>query len=259
MMINQQQAIQRSRLGLILVKRAYISQSQLLKALNYQAKRKIKLGTALVELNLITRKQLNFALRRQSWTRTIATSIALACAPFSAAFASEKPKTVELIKAVPIQHRSLNLNNLKNPYSNDLFVLSVNLEQQSKEFYYTGKHDIGFTRAISNSSGFQVSLFSEQTTGYGFQTSYEFAPQISLFKSFSSSHTPKYHDNYSSSKIGNKLDHYTNSKPVVYMVTLKGRCLVENSGKETKMWSLDSAKKGVQRKAQFMFSITKQF
>lgn len=256
-MENQQQAIKRSRLGNILVKRAYINQSQLMKALSYQAKRKIKLGTALIELKLISRKQLNFALRRQSWARTIAATIALACAPFTTAFASEKPKTLELIKADPTMHSSSNLNNLKNPYSVDLFVSSINLDHQSKAFYFTGKHDIGFTKAISDSSGFQVSLFSERANAYDSQTSYEFAPQISLFKSASASRLPKF--SYSSTKIGDRGDHYTNSIPIVYMLTLKGRCLLENSVNGTKMWSLDSAKKGVQRKAQLMFSITKQF
>jgi hypothetical protein len=256
-MDNRQQTIKRSRLGNILVKRAYIDRSQLISALSYQARRKIKLGTALIELKLISRKQLNFALRRQSWLRTIAATIALACTPFTAVFASEKPKTVKLIKANPILNTSANLNNLKNPYSNNLFVSSINLDHQSKEFYYTGKHDIGFTQAISDSSGFQVSLFSEQATGYGSQTSYKFAPQISLFKSSSSSRAPKF--SYSSSKISDRGNRYTNSIPVVYMLTVKGRCLLENSVKGTKMWSLDSAKKGVQRKAQLMFSVTKQF
>ncbi len=258
-MVNQQQAIKQSRLGNILVKRAYINQLQLKNALGYQAKRKIKLGTALVELKLITRKQLNFALRRQSWTRTIAASIALACAPFTAAFASEKPQPIRQINAGPIQDESINLNRFKNPYSNDLFFSAVPLDQQSKDFYYTGEQDLQFTKSISDSSGLQISLFSEHPTGYGSQTSLEFAPQISLFSSSSTSHAPNYAYSYSGTKIGNRSDHYSNSKPVVYMLTLKGRCLLENSGKGTKMWSLDSAKKGVQRKAQLMFSITKQF
>ena len=256
-MDNQQQTIKRSRLGNILVKRAYINQSQLMNALSYQAKRRIKLGTALLELKLITRKQLNFALRHQSWARTIAATIALACAPFTTVFASEKAKTVKLVKANPVLNAPANLNNLRNPYSSKLFVTPINLEHQSKEFYYTGKQDIGFTKAISDSSGFQLSLFSEQATGYGSQTSYEFAPQISLFKSSPSSRTPKF--SYSSSKISDRGNRYTNSIPVVYMLTVKGRCLLENSVNGTKMWSLDSAKKGVQRKAQLMFSVTKQF
>lgn len=258
-MENQQQAIERSRLGNILVKRAYISQSQLTNALGYQAKRKIKLGTALLELKLITRKQLKFALRRQSWARTIAASIALACTPFTTAFASEKPKTFKLAKAHPVLNASANHVNLGNPYSNDLFTSPIDLEQHSKEFYYTGKQDIGFTKAISGSSGFQVSLFSEQATGYGSQTSFEFDPQISLFKSAAISQPQKYSYGFSPAKVGDRQNRYSNSIPVVYMLTLKGRCLLENSVKGTKMWSLDSAKKGVQRKAQLMFSITKQF
>lgn len=256
-MDNQQQAIKRSRLGNILVKRAYINQSQLLNALNYQSERKIKLGTALLELKLITPKQLIFALRRQNWARTIATTIALACAPFTTAFASEKPKTLELIKAAPTLNSSYKLNNLKNPYSVDLFVSPLNLDHQSKAFYFTGKHDIGFTKSISDSSGFQVSLFSERANAYDSQTSYEFAPQISLFKSASTSRLPNF--SYSGAKIGDRGDRYSNSTPIVYMLTVKGRCLLENSINGTKMWSLDSAKKGVQRKAQLMFSVTKQF
>ena len=253
-MDNQQLAFKQSRLGNILLKRAYINRSQLIEALGYQAKRKIKLGTALIELKLITPKQLHFALRRQSWARTIAATIALACTPFTTVVASEKFKTVKLVKAPPVVNTSANL---KNPYVSNLFVAPMNLDHQAREFYYTGNHDIGFTKSISGSSGFQVSLFSEQTTGYGSQTSFKFAPQISLFKSSSSSRAPKF--NYSSTKIGDRGDRYTNSIPVVYMLTVKGRCLLENSVNGTKMWSLDSAKKGVQRKAQLMFSVTKQF
>jgi len=256
-MDNQQQAIKRSRLGNILVKRAYIDHSQLTNALKYQSKRKIKLGTALLELKLITHKQLNLALRRQNWARTIATTIALACTPFTTTFASEKTETLKLIKSDRALSSSYNLNNLKNPYTVDLFVLPVSLNDQSKAFYFTGKNDIGFTKSISDSSGFQVSLFSERANAYDSQTSFEFAPQISLFKSAPTSRSPKL--NYSSTKIGDRGDRYSNSLPIVYMLSLKGRSLLENSVNGTKMWSLDSAKKGVQRKAQLMFSVTKQF
>ncbi len=238
-MKNQPLATQRSRLGNILVKGAYIRRLQLTNALNDQA------------------KQLYFTLRRQNWTRTVVTTIALACTSFTSVFASEKPNTIMLTKEKTIPIKSATFNNLKNPYSSNLFVSPINLDHQSKEFYYTGKHSIGFTKSISNSSGFQVSLFSEQATGYGSQISYEFAPQISLFKSSSTNLLPKF--SYSDTKIGDRGNHNSNSIPIVYMLTLKGRCLLENSVNGTKMCSLDSAKKGVQRKAQLMFSVTKQF
>lgn len=248
-MFTEQQAIHRSRLGSILVKRAYISQPQLIEALTYQAKRKIKLGTALVELKLISRRQLNFALRRQSWTRAIATSIAIACAPFSTAFASETPRPTNIVNS-----KSLNNN---QAYSNNLFFATTRIDQQSKDFYYTGKEVTGFTlnKSISHTSGLKLSLFSARVNSDESQQTYEFDPQISLFKSSSFTRSSR----YSNSKISGRLDRYTNSIPVVYMLTLKGRCILENSGEETTMWSLDSARKGVQRKAELMFSVTKQF
>ena len=255
-MINQQQKFLKSRLGLILIKGTYISQLQLERALGYQSKRKIKLGTALLELKLITRKQLNAALRKQSWTRAIAASIAIICAPFSNAMASDQTK-LNTVNQKIVQNSASQESSPINAYTTNIYFSAAHLDQQSRDFYYSGKNDDRFSikKRISDQSGMQFSLFSTHPSGNGAEVIYEFDPQISLFKSSSKPNKIS----YIGKRIGKGMDRYSNTKPVVFMLTLKGRCLFENTGKETKMWSMERAKQGVQQKAELMFSITKQF
>jgi len=251
-MIDRQQSIRQSRLGLILLKKAYISQAQLLKALGYQTRRKIKLGTALIELKLISCDQLNSALRRQSWTRTITTCIALFCAPFCATVSAEntpKTKIVQLKSNPSISDK----NNDPNNYFNNGFRVSKHFEKQAKQFYFTDQNQLGFS--FSQSSGIQLSLYTAQYNDYQNPVFYEFEPQISLFKSSSR----RTHLSQTHKRISDRINHYSKPIPVVYMLSLKGRSIAESAGNKTTMWSLNTAKNGVQPKAELMFSITKQF
>jgi len=251
-MIDQQKTIRQSRLGLILIKKNYINQAQLLKALGYQTRRKIKLGTALIELKLISRKQLNLTLRRQNWIRTIATCIALACSPFCTAFGTEHTSKLD-IKSETSQDSEVKNYDGNNEFNPDIQFYAPRLSQRSKEFYFTDNNQLGYS--FSQSSGIQLSLYASQSSSYRNQGSYGFKPQISLFKSSSSGASPTYRNK----RISNRINRYSRPQPVIYMLTLKGRCLAESAGNETIMWSLDSAKYGVQRKAELMFSITKLF
>lgn len=252
-MINQQHTIFKSRLGIILTKAAYISESQLNKALTYQQKRKIKLGTALLELNLISHNQLKFALKRQSWTRAVAATIAIACAPFNSAFASEKPES----NSIAAQNRPIErLTN--NQYSYDIDYSTVYFNHGSENFYYSDKNNRHFivNKNISEQSGMKFSIFSEHPSNQSTSVTYDLSPQISLFNT---SYKPTKNRYVSKGASRQGLDHYTNTKPVVFMLTIKGRCILQNSDNITRMWSLDKAHHGIQRKAQLMFSITKQF
>jgi len=255
-MINKQQSIKKSRLGKILTNGAYISSEQLESALCYQAKRQIKLGTALLELKFISRRQLNFALTRQSWTRAIAASIAIAIAPFNFAMASENTKTGAVKESV-FQKSTTHPNSSSDKYASNIYFSAIQIEPQLEQFKINDNSggQFAINKKISKSSGMQFMLFSKHTDNGGSNVSYQFSPEISLFKTSSSSRTNK----YSARRNGVGLDHYRNTTPVVFMLTLKGRSLLENSGKNTKMWSLDRAKKGVQRKSMLMFSVTKQF
>ena len=99
----------------------------------------------------------------------------------------------------------------------------------------------------------RISLFSEssilQERAYP-----NFDPQISIFRFAFEPNSLSFNKR---KKLSN--NRYTNTIPAVIMLTLKGRSIYESAGDETKLWSLNRAKKGVQRKAQLMLSITKQF
>lgn len=235
-----------------MLKKAYITQAQLLKALGYQTRRKIKLGTALLELKFVNRKQLNSALRRQYWLRTLTTFIALACTPFSSALSTELPERNHVLDIKSVQ---TNLTRQKNRMAqiNNGFHFSEYENKQAKEFFITKRNQFGFS--FSESSGIQISLYTKPHNDYQVSAVYEFEPQISLFKSsFDAPQTSQ-----ARQRITDRINHYSKPIPVVYMLSLKGRSLAESSGKKTAMWSLSSANKGVQRKAELMFSITKQF
>ena len=79
---------EKSRLGTILVKRQTITQWQLEEALVYQSTHSVRLGEALVALELITPIQLKRALRRQNWVRSVAAGVALLVTPFTPALAA---------------------------------------------------------------------------------------------------------------------------------------------------------------------------
>lgn len=83
-----QQLEEKSRLGKILVKREYISERELTEALVYQATHDVRIGEALMALELITPLQLKRALRRQNWLRTFAAGVALVVTPFTPALAA---------------------------------------------------------------------------------------------------------------------------------------------------------------------------
>lgn len=79
---------EKSRLGKILVKRQNISERELTEALAYQSTHDVRIGEALMALELITPLQLKRALRRQNWLRTFAAGVALVVTPFTPALAA---------------------------------------------------------------------------------------------------------------------------------------------------------------------------
>jgi len=237
-----------SRLGSLLVKNHSISEDQLQQALNYQQKRHIKLGTALLELHLISRTQLKIALKKQSWIRAFATFIALIFAPFNYVFADNQAST------------SYKQRIIKQPSRNSLSLSSNYLNTAALDLTYaysgpwqsTLDNQYSFKQRFDDKIGFQISFFSPYALNNN-EYSYQFEPQISLFKS-SSIAIKKY---YSNSKA--EYNRYTSPSPTTYMLTLKGRCLYENVGESSKIWSFSRADAGVQRNAELMLSVTKFF
>lgn len=71
------------RLGTLLIEKQLITQVQLDKALLFQNQHDIQLGQALIQLNMLTERQLKKALKKQNYVRLYAACAAFFMAPFS--------------------------------------------------------------------------------------------------------------------------------------------------------------------------------
>lgn len=266
---------QKFRLGALLIQKGVLTPSQLKIALSYQNENQMRLGEALVSLNYVTPSILKKALIKQSWLKTVATVGAFVLAPIlsSNCFASDHQKA-STIKVASIEKPRV-------PFKDDMQASFTpqSIGELAKAYYFSGHEtkangdNVFFIigRKLSETSGVNISLFSRSSAlpatnewqikseGLGHDVYPEsnflhFDPQISLFK-FSVKPNLL---SFSKPKIRNG-NRYTNTIPAVIMLTLKGRSIYETAGNQTRLWSLNRAKKGVQRKAQLMLSITKQF
>lgn len=263
------------RLGSLLIKKGLLTDSQLNQALHFQKVNNLKLGKALVTLKFITPSSLKAVLIRQSWLKTLAAVGTFMFAPLASnvCFATEGQHR----KAIEVA----SLESSQSPFKKNMQVSfsPVSIDEQSKAYYFSGHENFAngdsrffiLGKHLSDRSGLSLSLFTKsnnQTQSYDWKISSEkfdqntssapdylrFDPQISLFKY--TVKPSKFSFNKRKIKSGNR---YTNTTPAVIMLTLKGRSIYETAGDQTKFWSLNRAKKGVQRKAQLMLSITKQF
>lgn len=249
-MVNKRTTNDNHKLGSLLLKKGYICQAQLESALEYQQKHQVKLGAALIELKLINQTQLKLILAKQKRIRQFAAALAMLCIPWNPAIASEDKSAKSDSKANHSQIKIANNNE-------NLVFTAYDLDQASKEFYYSGKETSGlsYVKNFSDRSGLKFDISKSEAADYETNFLHKFSPQISLFKS---SYKPTDTKPVSTTNI-KRFDRYTNTIPAVFMLTLKGRSLYENSGNETNTWSLKKANKGVQREATLMLSITKQF
>ena len=88
-MASHNQAAAKSRLGLVLLEKGFISQQQLDTALREQAKTGKRLGEILVDWEMVSERQLRRALKKQSRYRLVAAFVAMMLGPVSfGAFAS---------------------------------------------------------------------------------------------------------------------------------------------------------------------------
>ncbi len=254
LVLSHQKRITQSRLGRILVERQYVSGSQLEKALKYQQEFDVRLGIAFIELGFLSQNQLNRALKRQNLLRTIAACLALVFTPFNVVLAEDKSNSTKAISS----QENIRVSHSQKVYTDNLyFVTNDYIDDHSKDFYFSGKYEDGISlkKNFTNTSGLKITLLSSQQSLFDSQISYDFTPRISLFKSFDSIGKI----GFSNNSILKDYSHYTNTKPVIYMITLKGRSLFRNSRIETEMWSLESSKYGVPRQAELMFAIIKEF
>lgn len=109
------------RLGQILLARQIITEPQLELALEYQSQHSQPVGHCLIALGFITQKDLNRALRRQSWLKPCAACLTCLCAPFtfSPCFASE-PSEDEFHQQWTEQH---------DPYSHWADSVNISVDQ----------------------------------------------------------------------------------------------------------------------------------
>lgn len=263
------------RLGCLLVQKKVITPSQLQIALTYQNDHHVKLGKALIALNYVTPSMLKRVLVKQSWLKTVATVGAFVLAPLvsNLCVASDHHKASTLKVASIDKPSAYFKEGMKASFT------PRSIGDLAKAYYFSGHEtkangdNVFFIvgRKLSETSGVNISLFSRPmalATSNQWQMKSDrfdqdvypesnflrFDPQISLFKF---SVKPNLFS-FNKRKILNG-NRYTNTIPAVIMLTLKGRSVYETAGNQTRVWSLDKAKKGVQRKAHLMLSITKQF
>lgn len=153
-----QQLEEKSRLGKILVKRQYISERELTDALDYQATHDVRIGEALMTLDLITPLQLKRALRRQNWLRSVATGVALIVTPFTPSLAAGNG----------------NLGSTSSATSHiSLTVLPKSQAQSNGELKFSAKNratESGFCTGEFGADLFRVKLAGSGENGY-FQVS----------------------------------------------------------------------------------------
>lgn len=154
-----QQFNEKSRLGKILVKRQYISERELTRALVYQSKYEMRIGEALIALDLITPLQLKRALRRQNWARSMAAGVALMVTPFTPAMAAGNGNLGSISTAT--SHITLNVLPKSQAQSNGELKFSSSDLHATESGFCTSDSGINLYRVKLAGSGnggdFQVS------------------------------------------------------------------------------------------------------
>ena len=249
--------LNKPKIGELLLKKGIINGAQLEDALRFQKQQNLRLGESLVALNLVTPSDLKRALVKQSWLKLIGTVSAFVLAPLAPVThclaESQNQHTIEVASLdKPQPNFAENLNTS---------LIPISIKESAKAYYFSGHQtnalgdDVFFVlnSPLSKNAGLSISLFSNSSLEEE-RSFLRFDPQISLFKF---SFKPNIFSFNKRKRLSN--NRYTNTIPAVVMLTLKGRSIYESAGNQTKLWSLNRAKKGVQRKAQLMLSITKQF
>jgi hypothetical protein len=112
------------RLGTLLVEKHLISQDQLDKALLFQKHNDLPLGQALIQLNMLTERQLKRALKKQSRIRLYAACAAFFIAPFSMMCQAQDSDGIETLPEYT--HTQVADNHYADEYSYSNFAVNQN-------------------------------------------------------------------------------------------------------------------------------------
>ena len=114
------------RLGSLLVRKRFINQAQLDSALVHQQQTGMQLGAALIDLNILTLKQIESGLRKQSRIRLYAACITFLMAPVSWCQASSEIESLPEYSYTQIADQQANHNDI-NDYSVKPCAAGLNL------------------------------------------------------------------------------------------------------------------------------------
>lgn len=130
-MFQRPEAVAKSRLGTLLVDRNLISELQLQEALRIQARDNKRLGEVLIEQGLISDRQLNKALKRQTRYRHVAALIAMFMGPLQPfmAQASTVQDNVSISSTYDLEGRT-NMKSLNDGDLGDIAAQGINERTQ---------------------------------------------------------------------------------------------------------------------------------
>lgn len=234
-----------SQLGQLLVDKCLITRGQLEWALKQQAESGLKLGELLVREKLISRVELTRVLCRQRWLRSAVASLVMAAMPVCPVLASEKDGTIDFNK-----HTKVLWGEGDSDVRLDFSPLASNLKFDVDNKKHSFK--VGIQHAFSG-GGMEFSVNRSQ-----FTNTQIFSPQISLFTSGNST-SKRSSLSFKLPKGIKRFDRYKDTIPAVYRLTLKGYSLYENDSKTVETWGMNKIRNHPCKDYELMFSITKQF
>lgn len=247
-MISESKLQQSSRLGRLVVMKGWITAEQLDVALKHQIENKCRLGESLVNLELLSEKQLNKVLCKQKWVRSFIAGVVMVTSPICPVLASEGTST--------LQFTMQSDTGLQDTESK--FTAKINAEQL--EFSNKDRFHAGISHSFSSLGGVEFGVSKMLLASELFRSGEVYVPQITLFASHRNSRKLDFNSDWHYRfNEKNRSDRYKNTIPAVYRLSLKGYSVFEKSDKIAKFWSFDKMKGQPYKKYEIMFSVTKRF
>lgn len=125
-MQRKQEIQQKSRLGLLLINKGFITRAQLDQALQIQGKTDMRLGEVLIDQGWITERQLNRALKKQSRYRYAAAFTALLLGPLQPFMASANIERESISTEQVIEKKASGLTPMSDSAMGNITAQGVN-------------------------------------------------------------------------------------------------------------------------------------